>query len=298
MKNIPLAIFSLCLCSGFFTILPAQDSAQTSPGRAVLHSSASKAGPADSTMVSHGAVNPANIKSVSHYPVHAITGNDMTVAILASINPTIDGRPLSPGDEIAAFTPDGECLWSAKWKGPGKNIVLNIWGADPQNPKLGGMKIGDSMQYRVWDSTHGREARATVTYNTTAIRSATGKFMFHPTSGATYVINGISALASFTATSTPPLPIRLLSPKDSGTVPSDGAAFLWTRGPTGIDRYIVEAGGDSALASVIFSDTLLDTAAVCGTSLPSGATCWWHVKGHSGEGWNNATPVNRFRVAP
>jgi hypothetical protein len=239
----------------------------------------------------------AYVKPVGHYPVHMITGNDMTVLLLGAINPTIDGKPLAIGDEIAVFTPGGECLWSVKWMGTNKNTALNVWGIDPQNPQHGGMKIGDSMCYRVWDSARGVEAKASVTYNTSGIRTPAGQLV-RPTSGGVYSIDGISILSSLTAFSSPPRPISLLSPGDSGSVSADSAAFLWTRGIPGIERYRIQIAADSALTSLIFSDTLVDTACRCGKSLPRGATCWWRVQGESAGSWAAFTKPGRFYVAP
>ncbi len=295
MKKILLPLLALYLCSGAFTTLPAQDTAQTAAKPGVVPSPQPKSAALPSP--TNSAANPAKTKAAGHYPIHVITGNDMTVLIPASSNPTIDGKPLAKGDEIAVFTPDGECLWSTKWKGPGKNAVLNVWGLDPQNSKTGGIRIGDSMRYRVWDSARRIEAKAAVTYSTTGMLGPTGQVIFRPTSGGVYVVNGISVLASLTATSVPSTPIRLLSPGDSATVAADSAAFLWTAGVSGTDRYIVEAAGDSTLAAPVFSDTLVDTAATCVGKLRPGMTYWYRVKGHIGASWSECTRAKPFITA-
>ncbi len=239
---------------------------------------------------------PGALFAAGHYPEHAITGNNMTVLILASINPTIDGRPLQTGDEIAAFTPDGHYAGVSKWRGGDKNIALCVWGKNVRTSQIDGLRVGDSIRYRIWDSTNQVEAMATATYNTTGVRNLRGG-IDHPTTGGTYVIDGISFLASLTGISAP-VPIRLLSPHDSGAVAGDSLAFIWTRGSSDIDQYIIEAGGDSTLSSVVFADTLEDTTDYCGTSLTRGATYWWRVKGHNGENWSECTAPSRFRIAP
>jgi hypothetical protein len=243
---------------------------------------------------------PGDISAAGHFPDHAITGNNMVVLILASINPTIDGRPLNKGDEIAAFTPEGHCVGVTEWKGAGKNIALSVWGKSllhPQIDGLDGLRVGDSIQYRIWDSTNQVEAMATATYTTTGVRNLRGGIDL-PTSGGTYVIDGISFLASLTGISSPVAPIRLLFPRISGVVAAGSVAFTWTRGSSGIDRYIIEAAGDSALSTVIFADTLADTADHCDIPLTRGASYWWRVKGRTGENWSECSAPREFRVAP
>jgi hypothetical protein len=242
-------------------------------------------------------LTPVGLSAAGHFPDHDVTGNNMVILILASINPTIDGRPLNKGDEIAAFTPDGHCAGVTKWRGEGKNIALSVWGENSLNPQIDGLRVGDSIRYRIWDSTNRMEAPATATYNTTGIRNQRGRIDF-PTSGGTYVIDGISFLAGLTGISAPVAPIRLLSPRDSGAVAAESLAFIWTRGSSNIDRYIIEAARDSALSSVIFEDTLVDTADYRSISLTRGAFYWWRVKGRTGENWSECTAPRGFRVAP
>lgn len=286
MKKILLSIIALYLCSGASISLPAQDTAQGMQGHGIMPPPQPGGGTAQAP--AHPAANPVSAKPAGHFPAHVITGNNMQIAILAAINPTIDGRPLQKGDEIAAFSSDGQCVGVTKWRGSPKNVALCVWGANPQTPSLGGMKVGDSVHYRIWDSTHHLEAMATATYN-----------LKPPAiSGGAYMIDGISFLASLTGISAPQKPIRLLSPGDSATVAADSAAFLWTRGLSGTDRYIVEAAGDSTFSSPVFSDTLVDTAATCARKLHPGATYWWWVWGHTGESWSECTPAKQFIAAP
>ncbi len=67
----------------------------------------------------------------------------------------------APGDEIAVFSPDGQCSGVEVWTG--ESIAVAVWsGATPPTSTAGsrpasGLQSGDSLQFRVWDASTARE---------------------------------------------------------------------------------------------------------------------------------------------
>ena len=84
-----------------------------------------------------------------HFTFTSTTGNDMTVAVPDTANPTFDGSPLLAGDEIGAFTPSGLCVGASVWQETG-NIAITVWGHNDQKSVIDGMTPGDTIKYRVW----------------------------------------------------------------------------------------------------------------------------------------------------
>ncbi len=65
--------------------------------------------------------------------------------------------PLSNGDEIGVFsvdsadTPKVLCAGAVVWRGV--NCAITVWGDNDQTPVKDGMHGGDTLIYRVWDSS-------------------------------------------------------------------------------------------------------------------------------------------------
>ncbi|MBN1308878.1 MAG: hypothetical protein JXA18_13225 [Chitinispirillaceae bacterium] len=97
-----------------------------------------------------------------HFTVDSNTGNNMTVLVKYAINPSINGKPLSSGDEIGAFSPDGICVGSVVWNR--KNAAITVWGDDEQTPAADGIKIGEKIGFRIWDADENAEYRAVVEF--------------------------------------------------------------------------------------------------------------------------------------
>ncbi|MDX1741615.1 MAG: hypothetical protein R3178_09990, partial [Rhodothermales bacterium] len=78
------------------------------------------------------------------------TGNNASLFVSTAINPSINGRFLRNGDEIAVFTPDGLCAGVKVWDGT--NTAVTVWGDDSITPAKDGMASGDSLILHVWDA--------------------------------------------------------------------------------------------------------------------------------------------------
>ncbi len=138
-------------------------------GRAVIH------GVAIMSLIMAAAVY-----SQTHFTFTSNTGNNMTVGIQASINPTVNGTAIATGDEIGVFDGSlcvGACVWT------GSTTAITVWGAC-SNPAIVGATVGDTLKYRVWHVSTSQEIPAIVTYSS---------------GGPTYSVNGIAVLASLVA---------------------------------------------------------------------------------------------------
>ncbi len=60
---------------------------------------------------------------------------------------------VAPGDEIAAFTPQGQCAGFMRWQGT--SAVLSLWMDDPTTPQKDGYAPGDPLRMHVWDASSG-----------------------------------------------------------------------------------------------------------------------------------------------
>ncbi|WP_054684152.1 hypothetical protein [Rhodothermus marinus] len=80
------------------------------------------------------------------------TDNNATLTIPLETPPLLDGEPISPGSELAAYTPEGICAGVAIWDGE-QPLVLTLWGDDPlitPNSKEG-FAPGDTILIHLWD---------------------------------------------------------------------------------------------------------------------------------------------------
>jgi hypothetical protein len=120
-----------------------------------------------------------------HFTFTSKTGNNMIVLIRSVINPTLNGVALKKGDEIGAFTPSGLCVGAETWKDSG-NIAITIWEDDFITPVVDGIKTGEVIKYKIWDSVTEQE------YPVVAVTYLSGDSI--------YKTDGIAILASLKAT--------------------------------------------------------------------------------------------------
>lgn len=80
------------------------------------------------------------------------TDNNATLTIPLEAPPLLDGRPISPGSELAAYTPEGTCAGVAVWDGQ-HPLVLTLWGDDLLiTPDIKeGFAPGDTILLHLWD---------------------------------------------------------------------------------------------------------------------------------------------------
>ncbi|MBN1308877.1 MAG: hypothetical protein JXA18_13220 [Chitinispirillaceae bacterium] len=146
---------------------------------------------------------PLSIFSQTHFSYTANTGNNMTVLIQSSINPSIDGTALSAGDEIGVFSPDGLCAGAVVWSNT--NAAVTVWGNDEQTAEVDGIKINEILNYRFWDVSAQKEVPAAATY----------------VSGSpTYSVDGISVLGGLSAQTVVSLRMPVTWRKGNAGMPS------------------------------------------------------------------------------
>lgn len=221
-----------------------------------------------------------SVSAQTHFTFTSQTGNNMTVIVQTAINPAINGQPLASGDEIGVFTPAGVCAGARIWDSI-HNRSITVWGDNDRTPITDGMITGDTLSYRIWDSSLALEMPAAVTYDTTSPATAEAK----------YVINGISVCATLLA---PPLPVPpvLIAPGD--TITADSTFFVWSKGSLLVNRYALEIFDDSG--RIIFGDSSITDTTAMYRGLTNGKTYEWRVKSHNASGWGAFTVRKQFMV--
>jgi hypothetical protein len=226
-----------------------------------------------------------SVSGQTHFTFTSQTGNNMTVIAQTSINPTINNQPLAKGDEIGVFTPAGLCVGARTWDSI-NNKAITVWGDINVTPDTTGMFSGETLSYRIWDSSLALELPATATYDTLPPATARG----------TYVVNGISFLATLFA---PPMPqkILLVSPSNSITINVDSAIFVWLKGTPLINRYALEIATDSLMSSIFFTDSAVIDTTRTYKGFSAGTSYWWRVRAHNGSGWGIYSDTFKLTVA-
>jgi hypothetical protein len=101
-------------------------------------------------------------QETEHFTFTSNTGNNMTVLVKLSINPSIDGETLEDGDEIGVYNDDGLCVGATVWNG--KNCTITVWGDNDQTDDDDGMTQGDTLRVRIWDESESNEYEAEITF--------------------------------------------------------------------------------------------------------------------------------------
>jgi hypothetical protein len=231
------------------------------------------------------AATALSVSGQTHFTFTSLTGNNMTVIVRTVINPTINSQPLASGDEIGVFTPAGLCVGARTWDSI-NNRAITVWGDNDMTPDTTGIFPGETLSYRIWDSSLSLELPATATYDTSPPATSRG----------TYVVNGISLLASLFA---PPLPLPpvQLSPSDTAVILVDSVVFIWNLTTPFVDKYVIEIATDSLMSAIVAPrDTVIDTSRAR-KGLASGISYWWRVKAHNGSGWGNWSDTLKFTLA-
>lgn len=199
----------------------------------------------------------------------SLTGSNANVIVPASIDPRVDGDSLAPGDEIALFTPEGLCAGVITWNAG--NGSITAWGENTITPEKDGFAVGDTILFRVWDASAGREAR-----NVAVGYSAAQPF--YRIEG-TYNENAIYALSSFDALTDPPSPAipPLVDPQNGSQDVEVPVTLTWESVPNA-DLYEMQVSTDGEFAEMIVQDTALVTTTYDLIDLQSGQTYYWRVR--------------------
>jgi hypothetical protein len=122
------------------------------------------------------------------------TGINHTIIIPSSINPTIPGGPLVPGDYIGVFYDSSgtlTCAGFTEWTGT-STLAVAAFGDDPTTVAKDGLAAGEAIQWKIWRQSEGRAYVAHASY------AAVGSMGGIVADAGAFAANGISALTSLT----------------------------------------------------------------------------------------------------
>jgi len=136
-------------------------------------------GPATFSFPASGESSPAakraSLRPAGYFTSIVNTGNNATVMVPSAINPAIDGRPLTSGDEIAVFTSTGLCIGAGVWR-EGGNLAIAVWGDNGMTDETDGAVQGEMFTFSVWDNETGevidaysQSSSGTITYSANAL---------------------------------------------------------------------------------------------------------------------------------
>ena len=101
------------------------------------------------------AIQERQLATPKRFVFEAYTGEFHSVLITAA-------EGLVDGDEIAAFTQDGQCVGSVVWEG--QAVSLPAWKDDERTPEKDGWQPGDRLRFQVWDHAEDRVTESEASY--------------------------------------------------------------------------------------------------------------------------------------
>jgi hypothetical protein len=99
----------------------------------------------------------------THFIPGANTGNNPTIIVKTEINPLINNKKISAGDEIGIFSPAGICVGASVWDDT--NLAIAVWGDDTETSEIDGIKEGEPFQFRLWNKSEDKEYTAIATFS-------------------------------------------------------------------------------------------------------------------------------------
>ncbi len=123
-------------------------------------------------------------RDLSHFVFTSNTGNNATVTIPSSIEPSVNGEPIEIGDEIGVFTPGGLCVGAVVWAGA--NTAITVWGDNSQTSEIDGIQDGEEIKYRIWKYSNDEEYYAISEYSS-------GDGIYH--SDGIYVLSSLEGIS-------------------------------------------------------------------------------------------------------
>ena len=93
--------------------------------------------------------------SLAHQDCSFRTGIDATIVFPIDATISIHGDALTPGDEIAVYSEEGECVGRVQWTG--QSVALTVWGDDMMTPEADGLLEGDEMHFHIRHTESGSE---------------------------------------------------------------------------------------------------------------------------------------------
>jgi hypothetical protein len=219
----------------------------------------------------------------THFTFTSNTGNNATVAIPTSANPSINGTSLANGDEIGAFTPAGLCVGAVVWSGT--NTALTVWGDNDLTPAVDGMVAGEQISFRVWDQSSSTEyATVNVTYSQ---------------GNGSYAVNALYVLSSLSAV-VPPAAPALTSPSNGATAVAINPTLNWASS-TGATSYGVQVSTSPSFTSTVVNQTGITTTSYAVSGLSNNTTYYWRVNATNAAGtsaWSGSRSFTTIVAAP
>jgi subtilisin family serine protease len=188
------------------------------------------------------------------------TGNNATIAIPSTINPTIGNRDIAEGDAIGAFFTDGDeeiCAGFAVYNG--SSMGITVWGDDTYTTEKDGFANSEAYALKAWDAQNGVTLDGIFTVNS---------------GPSSYSNDAITILASFSTEITPPTPT---SPEDNSTDVSTSPTLQWTQ-ISAATSYHLQVSTSSNFTSTLVDDNTLTAESYDLTDLGYLTEYFWRLR--------------------
>ena len=215
-------------------------------------------------------------QQVIHYTVPKSTGQNCSLLIPISINPTINGHQLFYGDEIGIFNSNGLCCGVKTWAGY-KNISITIYGEVSQPIFIPGMKFNEAFVFKIWSVTDQYE------YSLININYSLGNGL--------YTTNSLQKLSQLVATDIPPVknaPI-LISPINTTYSAPLNTTLTW-QSYNESNFYQIQISGISDFSSFVYDSASIQFTHFTGLFLPD-SFYFWRVRAKVGDNWSDWSEV-------
>jgi hypothetical protein len=222
-------------------------------------------------------------EAASQTPVHftftSNTGNNATVGIPTSANPSINGTPLASGDEIGAFTPAGLCVGATVWSGA--PTYITVWGDNDLTPAVDGIAGGEQISYRVWDQSTNTE------YTSVSVSYSQGNGNY--SSNSIYVLSSLSAVGL-------PEPPTLASPSNGATGVSTAPTLTWNASG-GATSYQLQVSTNSSFSTRVVNQSGITGTSYGVTGLSNSTLYYWRLNATNASGTSSYSTAWSFTTA-
>ncbi len=217
----------------------------------------------------------------THFTVpNKLTGSSMTVLLKTAINPTLNGTPIQTGDEIAVFNHSGLCVGATAWNG--SNTYITVWGqSQVDSTTTDGMRTGEVLVYRMWQSAQNVEMPAYTTY-----------LIADSLDDSLYGNNYVSILASLTGLAVPASPT--LTAPSSGALNEPVSLSLNWGTVANAATYAVQVSTDAGFGSTVTAQWGLSLTTASISGLANSTTYYWRTDAQNITGVSSWSGVSSF----
>jgi hypothetical protein len=207
--------------------------------------------------------------SQSHFVYTHNTGNNASISVPSTINPSINGQTLAIGDEIGVFAPTGLCVGAIVWTG--ENNVITAWGNNPYNDVIDGLQPGEQIHYRIWRQSTNTE------YSYVEKEYSMGN--------GSYIVNGLYILSKLNALSAPSSP-TLSSPANNQTDVTINLTLNWNVSSRA-ESYTLQVSKNQSMSQPIINQGGLTGTSYDVNGLDYETKYYWRVRAVNGAGNSN-----------